>query len=79
MLEEHRERISEQLHGDTSLRLMSVHELLKRDGVEVAYTNAAALCAPGRVRVMSSGWKSSCTCSPLPSRSTRESSRVSPP
>lgn len=37
-LEQHRERIREQLLGDSPLRLVRVHELLQRDGVAVAYT-----------------------------------------
>ena len=37
-LEAHRERIREQLFGEPPLRLVRVHELLKRDGIDVAYT-----------------------------------------
>jgi len=38
LLDEHRERIRAQLFGETPLRLVRVHELLKRDGIVVAYT-----------------------------------------
>jgi transposase len=38
LLATHRERIRAQLFGETPLRLVRVHELLKRDGIEVAYT-----------------------------------------
>ena len=38
VLEQHRERIRAQLFGETPLRLVRVHELLKRDGIAVAYT-----------------------------------------
>ena len=38
LLEVHRERIRKQLFDETPLRLVRVHELLKRDDVVVAYT-----------------------------------------